>query len=86
MMFTRREMSKNEFIDHVAKHESAYVQRYVAALYQERAELEEQLQNIRRVGFSRSGKAALFRITRYALILAVIVLAFVWGSHFGAGR
>lgn len=42
--------------------------------------------NARRVGFSRGGKAALFRIARYALILAVVVIAFVWGRHFGAGR
>ena len=86
MTFTHRELSQGELIDHVAKHESAYMQRYVAALYEERSELGEQRQNIRRVGFSRGGKAALFRIARYALLLAVIVIAFVWGSHFGAGR
>ena len=60
--------------------------RLSAALYEELSELGERRQNIRRVGFSRGGKAALFRIARYALILAVIVIAFVWGSHFGAGR
>jgi hypothetical protein len=86
MTFTHRELSKSELIEHVAKHESAYVQRYVAALYAERDELEEQLQNIRRVGFSRGGKAALFRIGRYALFFSVIVIAFVWGFHFGAAR
>ena len=31
MTFTHRELSQGELIDHVAKHESAYVQRYAAA-------------------------------------------------------
>ena len=86
MTSAHRELTKEEFIAHVAKHENAYIQRYVAALFEERAQLESQLEDLQRVGFSRDGKATLFRFARYALILAIIVIAFAWGRHLGTVR
>ena len=81
-----QQLGEQELRMHVARHENDYVQEYVDALYEERAELTSQLQSIVRDSYSEDGRRAMRTVQRVLLaitIVAVAVIAFTLGRLTG---
>ena len=79
-------MNDDELRTYVAQHENDYVQQYVAALLEERAELADQLDTILRRGYSDDGRSAMQKVQRVLIAVAVggvTVVAFVLGRLSG---
>ncbi len=71
---------------HVARHENAYVQQYLDALYEERDDLTRQLQSIVRQDYTDDGRRAMQTVRRVLVVVAVAtatVLVFVLGRLSG---
>lgn len=81
-----QQLGEQELRMYVARHENDYVQEYVDALYEERAELTSQLQSIVRDSYSEDGRRAMRTVQRVLLaitIVAVAVIAFTLGRLTG---
>lgn len=80
------QLAEQELRAHVARHENDYVQQYVDALFEERAELTSQLQSIARDAWSDDGQRAMQVVQRVLMavtIVAVAVIAFTLGRLSG---
>ncbi|HET9685419.1 MAG TPA: hypothetical protein VFP15_15035 [Gemmatimonadaceae bacterium] len=81
-----QQLGEQELRMYVARHENDYVQEYVDALYEERAELTSQIQSIVRDSYSEDGRRAMRTVQRVLLaitIVAVAVIAFTLGRLTG---
>ena len=81
-----QQLGEQQLRSYVARHENDYVQQYVDALYEERAELTSQLASIVRDSYSEDGRRAMRTVQRvlFAItIVAVAVIAFTLGRLTG---
>lgn len=72
-----QQLGKQELRAYVAEHENDYVQQYVEALYEERAELTNKLQSIARDSWSEDGQRAKQVVQRVLLAVTIVVVAVI---------
>ena len=70
-------------IRHVRLHSDYLIQDYVDLLRRDNATLREELDGVRRVGFSASGRYVFGRVVAYALLAAALLGGAVWWSQSG---
>ena len=72
-------MTDAELAGYVAAHENEYVQQYVQALLDEKAELTNELEAAGRTGYSRDGRETMRSAGRIVLMVTIILIGYFVG-------